>query len=492
MTVTSAANGVTAAVNDSVDARPVVVAEPTSGSPPWLFWHSRRPDVTKRLPFSTRRQLWMKTFGGTDAPRPVMAGAPDDGPTIDFFDEWPTAVVDGSLVRLFWTSNRGGTYGLWTRTLDDGLPNDAEQLTDHPAGDYAPAVVNAGGTVWLFWQSSRRGPTDIWAKTLSGGKWSPPTRVTRGQPRDLMPAACVESVTPLRIHLFWSADLGDRSRIHHSVFDGTSWSVPADVSSPPLAAGGFDTTSRWRDEGPAAIPWNGALWLFWSSNRNGVFRLWSSSLSGGAWSPPAEVTQGRSAEKDPAVFVDATTALRLLFRTQRGGEIYRSRTFISPAAAAQLGETVEPSASLRGLVADRWHYTYSTNHTDPTDPSSYYSRDAVGLYIIPDDSMTRAPYEAEGERLSALVEPFRPLPVRFVQFLEPPNVTELVYGAKHDIGESYTDDYPDVDTLGAIGESASAATGWAVLRTNTFGSVSADPAHPATTLRNRTFFQGLT
>ncbi len=465
---------VTHAVNDSIDGRPTVVAEPTAGEPPWLFWHSRRSDVTK-TPASTRRQLWMKTLDGPDAPRPVMAHAPDDAPVLTFSDESPAAMVNGSTVQLFWSSNREGAYGIWTRTLVDGAPGAAAQLTSHPAGDHSPAVVNASGTAWLFWHSSRRGPTDIWAMKLAAGVWSSPQRITSGQPRDRMPAACVDTATPPLLHLFWSADLGDRSRIHHTSFDGTSWSTPDDVSSPPVP-GGFDTSTTFRDEAPTVVSQGGTLWLFWSSNRDGIFRLWGSSRTGAGWSAPAPVTTGRSAEKEPAAFVDGASAPRLLFRTQRGGEIYRSRTAILDGSVP----------ITRGEVGDRWHYTYSTTRSDPPDPSSYYSRDAVGLYITPDDVTNREPYHAEADRLATLVEPFRPLPARFLWFVEPSNVTEDVYG-KVDIGESYVDDAPDVDTLGAIGESSTVTTGWVVLLTNTPGDVTADPLR-AITMRNRTFF----
>jgi phage tail-like protein len=455
---------VTRAVNDSIDARPTIVADPSGGAP-WLFWHSNRavPGQATR-----RRRIWTMRATGTDMPRPAM---PESGASSD---EWPAAIADvihfDQVIRLFWSSSQGGQSSLWTVTLTDGAPGEPVKLTHHPAGDFCPAAVrDINGLIWLFWQSSRRGPTDIWAMTFDPiySTWSAPKRVTTGRPRDGMPAAVLDSNH--QVHLFWSADLGEKSRIFHSIFDAEhhSWGEPEDVSS-------FGDSSLFRDEAPAAALSGDRLWLFWCSDRDGMPRIWASKQTDSGWGAPFPVTAGRSAEKDPAPLVTAE-ALHLFFSTQRGGEPYRSRT----VNMADLG------AIKRGKLEDRWHYTYSVE----LDQKSCYSRDAVGLYITPDD-VTHSTYSlTEAERVRDLVEPFRPLPVRFLWFVEPPSVTENVYSPEADIGESYTDVYPTVEVLGEIGESSSVTLqeGWSVLHTNTPTDVSADLADLAT-LRRRTFF----
>jgi phage tail-like protein len=457
---------VTRAVGDSIDARPAIVADPSGGAP-WLFWHSDRPFLGQS---AARRHLWMMRANGTDTPRPVVpkvAGAVDG--------EWPAAVADGSVIRLFWSASRGGRPRLFTLTLTNGVAGEPEELTDHPAGDEHPAVVKDGaGAIWLFWQSSRRGPTDIWAMTLApgGAAWSAPQRVTTGAPRDGMPAALFDAAKQ-QVNLFWSGDSGDRSRIFRSIFNGTSWSVREDVSSglPPPA------TPQFRDEAPAAALLDGSVCLFWHSDRDGIARVWASRQTGLSWGAPFPVTPGRSAEKDPAPFVASSGSLRLFFRTQRGGEVFRSRTV----------DFQDLGAIRRGHADDRWHYTYSTTIT----PTSFYARDVVGLYLTPTDVNTLAAHQSEVTRVRALVEPFRPVNVHFVWFLEPPVVTERLY-AETDIGESYTDVYAIVESVGAVGESyAVALPAWSVIHTNTSGHVSADPADP-TSLQRRVFFTGLT
>jgi hypothetical protein len=459
LTLPVAQTWLTQAVNDSIDARPAVVAEPLGGSP-WLFWHSTRTDAT-RTPPSTHRQIWMQRLDGSAPPHPVMQGAPDHSLNLTFSDEWPTVIADGGVVRLFWSSNRGGAAGIWTRSLTGGVPGDATRLTKHEAGDHCPAVArDASGTLWLFWHSSRRGPTDIWAMTLAPGAtaWSMPTRITSGRPRDQMPTAFLDAENLLR--LTWSADLGDRSRILQSTLNGPIWSQPVTVSSDS------SDVSTFRDEAPAAIQWNATVWVFWSSNRDGIYRLWASQQTGASWSAPVTVTTGRHEEKEPAAFIDGGGALRLFFRTQQSGELFRSRTV----------DMSNVDAIKRGLFDDRWHYTYSV----ATDPTSYYARDTVGLYITPDQTANLD----EADRVRTLVEPFRPLPVRFVWFVQPAVVTETVYSPV-DIRESYID---SAEYLGPIGETFSVALPqWSIFHTNTLGDVSANPAD-LTTLRRRVFY----
>jgi hypothetical protein len=475
----------TTAIGDSVDARPAVVADPGGGAP-WLFWQSNRS-----VPASPalQRHIWMMRADGTSTPVVVATDAGSTG------NQCPAAVADViagvPVIRLFWSSTRGepglakttpaGRPNLWTLTVTPtgagAVIGAAAQLTDHPAGDDFPAAVNLGGTIWLFWQSSRRGPMDIWAITLAAGVWSSPQRITGGDPDDQAPSAVVDGAG--RLNLFWSADLGDRSRIYTSLYDAGSgaWSARQDVSSnlPPALVP--PVTQTFRDEAPAAAVSAGNLWLFWHSDRDGIVRVYATQQTGATWSAPFPLTTGRSSEKDPAPFVTAGS-MRLFFRTQRGGEVYRSRT----VDMSNIG-LVQP-----GMASDRWHYTYATAGTS----GAVYARDAVGLYMTPNEGGTTADHQSESARVQALVEPFRPVPARFMWFVQPVVDAETVYTPGADIGESYTDSFPYVDALGAVGESTSVALpDWVVIHTNSTAQVTADPNH-LVTLQNRVFYPAFT
>jgi len=302
-------------------------------------------------------------------------------------------------IRLFFGSNRNGTAAIWTLSFAGGVPGPASPLTNHPAGDFAPAaVLDATGKVWLFWHSSRRGPSDIWQMTVASGNhdWSLPERVIALPPpgravlRYSMPAAVVDAGGVL--NLFCSADYGDRSRILQTVWNGSTWSQFVDISSgAPLP----NASLFFRDETPSVALVSGNLWAFWQSNRDQRWRVWASQFTGGSWSAPFAVTKRRSDQKEPAAFVENGT-LRVLFRTQLGGEAFLSRTV----------DTKNLGQMKRGQVDDRWHYVYDTS----TGPNSLYARNTVGLYLLPIGSPSSPP---DIQRVTAFAEPFRPLNVRY-------------------------------------------------------------------------------
>ena len=242
-----------------------------------------------------------------------------------------------------------------------------------------------------------------------------------------------------------------------------------------------------------------------------MYRIYASQLTAPwtpstppTWSAPVPVTSGRHEEAEPAALVDAASKLRLVYRTTQGGEQYRSRT----VDMNNLG------AMQRGLVTDRWHYTYCNQlRIDFTnDPNSVafqndppYARDAVGLYITPGASQSLD----DQDRVKALVEPFRPLPVMFTWFVQPALVQEFV-DAPIDIHEAWstwpggTTTWPggppggvpqtwmdDEDYLGAIDDTHTTASlpDWSLFYTNTLGDVSGNPAN-LQTLWHRTWYPG--
>jgi phage tail-like protein len=379
---------------ESFEGRPAGVV---LGGQTWLFWHSEAEG---------RRELWLTRPGVDPAPRRVMLDAPDDAPGAAWTDEDPTAVVEGGRIQLFWSSNRDGRWNLWTRELD-GLPaGPAQRLTDHAATDRRPAAAVDGlGRTWLFWESNRRGPTDIWAQVREGGAWGPPFRVTTAERRDEHPAAVVDGAG--RIWLFWSSDSGDRRTLRYQVLEGAMWSpARTAVEQPPEPA---------RDESPAALVAGGEVWLFWHSDRGIGWNVWAARHPGAdpadGFGAPFVLSRHPEADKDPAVLDEGGT-LHLVWRSQRRAMRYRSRTL----------DTADPAVlEALGQFHDRSHYTYDTAKTN----DDWYARDTVGLYLSPDtDDAERI--NREVNRVSSFVEPFRPLPVRYVWMTDTPVVLELM------------------------------------------------------------------
>lgn len=391
-------------IEEGFDGRPAAAID--GGGVVWLFWHADR---------SERREIWLQRLDGVDAaPRRAMLDAQDDAPGLTYADEYPTAVADGTRVWLFWGSDREGSWDIWAR-LYDGLPGHAPlPLTPlHPAEDRHPAAVrDAAGQIWVFWQSNRRGPTDIWARVYDGINWGLPARVTTAQFRHEMPAAAVDGSG--NIWLFWSADLGDRRTLYVQIFDGSNWGDPEPVTEGPQ-----------RDETPAAVLWNGKLWLFWHSNRDGRWQIWGRAHDGTNWGDPFPVTTNAAADKEPTAVVDSGGHLRVIWRSQRRTNLYKSRTM-------DVNDT-EMLARM-GTFEDRAHYTYDTG----LENEDWYARGAVGLYLTPDtgdlDLVAR-----QIARVRGFVEPFRPLPVRFVWLTESTIFEEIICSGGL-VGEEFTDD----------------------------------------------------
>ena len=381
-------------LTEGFDGRPTAVVNGSGEI--WLIFHADR---------AGRREIWLQRIGVDPEPRRAMLDAPDDAPKLTYIDEYPAAATDGSgQVWLFWSSDREGAWDIWWRVFDGplaGLPAGGPvRLTDHPADDLQPAAVSDGsGQTWLFWQSTRGGTADIWARVHDGTDWGLPIRVTQAQFRHEMPSACVTGTGDL--WLFYVSDLGDRRNLFLQVFDGTDWSDPEPVTEGPQ-----------RDEAPTAVFWNGQVWLFWNSDRDGTWQIWGRIHDGTTWGDPFPVTTHPVADKEPAAVLDASGNLHLYLRSQRRGVRHRSRTI----------DTSDPEMlDGMGTFEDRAHYTYDTAEED----DDWYARDTVGLILAPDTD-DPALVGQQTDRAKAFVEPFRPLPVRFVWLMDSPVLDELI------------------------------------------------------------------
>jgi hypothetical protein len=275
---------------------------------------------------------------------------------------------------------------------------DPERVSEHPAEDSRPtAVVDRQGRVWVFWQSSRRGLFDIWVRVFSAGNWEgEPRRLTTSNAADTQPSAAVDDTGAL--HLVWTEDWGAARRLMRTTrpdaapgHPGQGWQPPAPVFPAEQGAG----------EAPAVIAVGTVLHLFWHTAEPGRrSRLWTSRLTLGSWSLPEAITSGRDNDREPAVVL-VNAALRLLWRSQRRGQQYLSRTFEASMRAE------------RNTLADRAHYTFDTRRS----ADARYGRSAVGVFVDPGGA---TPQQIEhGLRVAqSLTDTYRPANTRYTWHIE--------------------------------------------------------------------------
>ncbi len=391
--------------------RPALVV---GGGTVWEFWHE----------FSSgRRELWAGWPLLNHPPLPVAADPLDDP---DSVDESPAAILDGNVLRLFWSSNRGGNWNLWTRTVPQSYAGgplvgvgDPEPVTNHSADERSPAAVVQPhesdpllDRLWLFWQSNRRGPTDIWAQTRVGGLWSEPSRVTSALVADRTPAVALDAGAPM---LFWSATTEHGCRLFTSKLKtptGEEWSAPVEV----LAPGETSSTSQFRDESPCAVQFQSGLRLYWHSNRSGSWQLWTRVKTVNGWSPATQVLELIGLQKtrmvdakEPAAVVH-NNQLRACWRAQRRGEGFTTRTMFA---------SDQTSREAMAQIGDWNHYTHDAGRQQ----GDWYALDTIGIYVKAPPKPADVTLEKFGEIVDNemdlvrnFVEPYRPATVRIVWF----------------------------------------------------------------------------
>lgn len=398
-------------VKDSIDGHPHVVDDTAATT--WLFFHSDRNGA--------RNLMRINSQIASPSPRPLILRNIDEQELKvqnDEINEYPSVLAEGDRLWLFWCSNRNGVWNIWSSwsrsaepfstgpDIDEMVQNNPVDLSEHAKDDRHPTVVrDSSGVIWLFWQSNRRGQTDIWSRTYDGSTWSSLSRVTTAEFRHLSPTVVIDADE--RLWLFYCNDLGNRININALVNVAGVWSLEFEI-----------TTGVQRDEAPSAVFWNGAIHLFWQSNRNNRWQVFSQSVTWSGSEPivagvPEMITDEVTSDKEPFVRVDAANQLNLYWRSQRTGTQYQSRSIDTndPGMIAELGS-----------FNDRAHYSYDTNKNN----NSYYARDTVGVFLTPNSAYPDL--DDRNRRLfDGPLKEFVPINIRPVLFIAPEVHEEYVY-----------------------------------------------------------------
>jgi hypothetical protein len=349
------------------------------------------------------------------------------------------------------------------------------------------AVVDSSGVVWLFW-AHFDAPTKNWQIVDShwdGTNWSPLEIVASGIGGNREPFAILDNAK--HIWLFWSRRQGvgtleDNWTLEQRVFNGTSWSNEASVTSTP-------PNGRAADRQPAVVHLsNDNLRIFFRSDRSSAntdgLKVWSVTVTpatGAVTAPPAPITAGYNADHSPSPVQMPEGAIWLLFRSDRSVPLSRvatrplptgdnrvtdppptvSAASVGPALSMRLSDTgtlrrYAGSTSVvlangarnarRSLWDDLLAYTPQRPQGGPLQQGEYYTRGTVGLYLS--QLTPTSPLSSQKvERLRPVLERFLPINVRAVVILVGLAIEYVYQAGSVDIQDSYQDQYPFVSHL---------------------------------------------
>jgi phage tail-like protein len=422
--------------------------------------------------------------------------------------------ADGTL----WVATAAGVSqrspaGTW-QAIDsgDGLnSNDTRSVAVGPDGSAwvgtaaGISAITPGGTVANLDLIGGGQPNPAGRAAQTG--WSAVMELASGGGGNREPSLAIDANH--RIWLAWSQRVGVGTEqeswgLHYRIYDPTAltWAPDIVLTGPPPAGRSSDRTP-----GLLALPTG--MRVFFASDRNGGFSLWSVDISlAGAIGALTALPDQASSELAPCPVAFGTTTW-LLYRSD--ANVSLAQTGSSPQSDGLLASQRVPdngtvrrysgsvAADLGDLNRLRTRRTfgdmlcYTPNRPDGAGTlvnDEYYTRGTVGLYVsraFQGADLT----QQEADRLSEMLQRFLPINLRaLIILVETPDV-EFVYPNAVGPTDSYSDDYPFVSYYGPIPDSSAAAMpGLVVLHSNMTDNVSANPAD-LTTLRRRTYFPPL-
>jgi len=208
-------------------------------------------------------------------------------------------------------------WELWTSTHDGVEWSMPTQVTQTDALDGHPALtLAADNTPWLFWHANRlhdgRDRREIWLQRLAGVDAEPQPALPHATeaPADALYADEAPTAVTVNsdIWLFWQSNRDGAWEIYSRIYQGLPGEEVVRLTVHPAA-----------DRYPAAVRGrNNSIWLVWQSDRRGPTDIWLQVHTGTNWSLPARLTTATSRDEMPAVAVDGNDQLWLFWSVDLG------------------------------------------------------------------------------------------------------------------------------------------------------------------------------
>lgn len=204
-------------------------------------------------------------------------------------------------------------WEIWERHHDGSTWSNAVAATQTDGFDGRPsAAVDISGNLWLFWHADRSGRREIWLQRMDGVDPAP-RRAMLDTPDDApglryideYPAAVVQGA---RVWLFFGSNRSGMWEIWARPYDGLPGGTALQL-----------TEHSAEDRAPAAVVDSaGQIWVFWQSNRRGPTDIWARVFDGSDWSLPQRVTSAVFRHETPAAVVDSAGRIWLFWSNDQG------------------------------------------------------------------------------------------------------------------------------------------------------------------------------
>ena len=506
------------------------------------LWVATANGVGRRDAFATRWRRWGTAHGLPAQPLTAIASAP--GNRVSAASPAGVSILEGESWQLF-TTDQGlpsnnvrdltfsadGTLlaatsaGLgrlhnnrWTAlTTTNGLPvNDLLSVAE--AADGRILIGSSSGLVVSDTQSGNWSllglAQGLPSTTIMGihANWSAPRILANSAGGNREPHLALEAGG--ETWLIWS----QRENPASSRYD--NWALRLRRYDPVTTAWGTEQVltvappSGSADRTPWAQPApGGGFRIFFATNRAGGHRLaWFNADATGIAGAPQLMPTETEESSNPAALTGPTGETWLFHRADT--PVTQAQiTPISPPGSANRSSLRLPDTAalshragshtpilahtarhaLRRRFGDYLNYTpENPNQTEDERPASphFYTRRSIALY------MRQAPFgksvtQVEIARLLQLLNKLKPINLRLILIIAPDPTTELLYPPGADIGESWSDNVPLVETLSGLSDATTVTIpGLTVLLSNELESRSANFLDLETLLR-RTWFPDL-
>ncbi|WP_347905985.1 hypothetical protein [Pseudomonas purpurea] len=270
-------------------------------------------------------ELWYTTTATPGNPASLMTKFPTTGTfeATDAMISWsPNATVFNSHIYCFYQQN-GNTGALFYVTFGSGGWSTPAQLQAYSGGSSGitgtPGSAVFGTDLYVFYQGGNYSGA-LRYQTYDGSNWSTQKTVS-GAGMSGWPAPVVFNN---ELYVFYEGE-GNANALWYSVYNGSSWGNSQQVNTNGVSYSNSTGNSWGGSTGPAAIVYNGTLYVFYLGNGGCIFYNSFGNTNTGA---PMQLFSG---QLGPETFITAMCAVAVVVCDDSSGTpqlycVYQSTT----------------------------------------------------------------------------------------------------------------------------------------------------------------------